>query len=102
MRFPLGMILPYLHYLSVGVGLFIASRLRTPRDHERAALLDSLARGFTDTMMARYPGKGWAVLLDDIVRALELSRSAPTVNSGAIRRAVVSALANRGIFPKAQ
>jgi hypothetical protein len=83
------------------IGLILARRLATPKDHERAALLATIAKAAVALVVSRNAGASWSQLLDLVVREIIEAAGVPTSNAGAIRRAAASALHEAGIRPGA-
>ncbi len=83
-------------------GGWLGTRIVTPKDHERAALVAVIASGAAALVVSMYPGKPWAELLELIVRQIEASAGLPTRNTTAIKQAAAKALAALGKPPVAR
>lgn len=91
-----GKLLPFLTplvlTLATGVGGWIMHRFTSPKDHDRAALLESIAAGAAALVVSLNPTADWATLLEQVVAAIKSASSVPTNNADAIQRAAASAL----------
>jgi hypothetical protein len=81
------------------VGTWLGTRIIRPRDHERAVILDTIARGAAAIVVSLNPGAKWADLLASVVNNIASSASVPTKSRDAIERAAASALAGLGKRP---
>ena len=84
---------------AVGIGAWIASRLKKPADHERAQMLATVAKGAAMLARASYPTATWSTVLNETVNQITASAAAPTLNKGAILRAAAAALGELGVKP---
>lgn len=84
---------------ALAVGSFILTRLRRPRDHERAALLSTIARGAAALVVSLNPTAAWPALLAQVVNQIASAAGVPTQNTAAIQRAASEALATLGKLP---
>lgn len=82
------------------VGTWIAHRFTKPKDHERAALLATIANGCAALVLTVFPNQPWPVLLGETIARIEEAAGLPTNNEGAIRRAAIEALMDRGVKPE--
>lgn len=83
------------------LGTWLGSRIIRPRDHERAAALDAIAKGAVALVVALNPSAKWADLLKLAVTAISSAAGLPTSNRDAIERAAAAALAAAGKRPDA-
>ena len=98
LRSILGYIRPFLTLGLEQLARYIASRLVTDRDFQRARLVSLIADQVVVEVMSRFPGKEWSVLLEEAIRILQTAvPSMPTKNLDVITRAVKTALVNRGV-----
>jgi hypothetical protein len=74
------------------LGGWLGTRIIQPRDHDRAAALDAIARGAAALMLSLNPQKKWAELLSLTVDAISRAAGLPTRNRDAIERAAAAAL----------
>jgi TPP-dependent indolepyruvate ferredoxin oxidoreductase alpha subunit len=82
--------------LATAVGAWLARKIVTPKDHERAALLDRIALGAASLVVSMYPGKPFAELLLMVVQRISTAAGVPTGNATAIENAAATALAQLG------
>jgi hypothetical protein len=80
-------------------GLWLGTRIIKPRDHERAAALDAIAKGATALVISLNPTAKWAELIKQIVSTISSSAGLPTANKDAIERAAAAALVAAGKAP---
>ncbi len=92
---------PLVGLLATGLGAWIGKRIITPKDHERAALLDTIAAGAASYIAGAYPGKPWAELVQLVIQRISTAAGLPTTNSTAIENAAALALARLGKGPGA-
>lgn len=83
---------PVAQSIALLVGAWLAHRIATPKDHERAELLSRIAEASAALVVATNPGKPWADLLQLVVREISSAAGVPTNNAQAIRRAAAAAL----------
>jgi hypothetical protein len=88
--------------IATGLGAWLWNRAITPKDHERAALLEKIATGAAALVVSLNPGKAWAALLELIVQQIASAPGVPTANQQAIQRAAADALTKIvGVAPNA-
>jgi|APFre7841882630_1041343.scaffolds.fasta_scaffold324599_1 hypothetical protein len=93
---------PLIGVLATLVGSWYAHRIVTPKDHERAALLETIARGAAALVVSLNPGKPWAALLELVIQQIMSAPGVPTANQQAIQRAAAEALTRvAGVAPNA-
>lgn len=90
-------ITPVIQSVAIIVGAWLAHRIVTPKDHERAELLSRIAGAATALVLANNPNQPWSVLLDLVVREITMAAGVPTKNAGAIKRAAAAALTSAGV-----
>lgn len=83
--------------LAVALGGWLGHRFNTPRDHERAAAISTIARDAAALVVSYNPKGDWATLLKAVVDAI--AASAGTTNRDAIERAAAAALTDLGKNP---
>ena len=81
------------------VGAWLGTRIIRPRDHERAAALDAIARGAVALVVSLNPTAKWGELLKLAVNAISTAAGVPTTNRDAIERAAAAALNALGRRP---
>jgi len=81
------------------LGTWIGTRIIRPRDHDRAAALDSIARGAAALVISLNPTAKWAELVKAVVQQIAAAAGVPTSNKDAIERAASAALAGLGKTP---
>lgn len=84
---------------AVIVGGLLVHVLKTPKDHERAALLAAIANEAAAWVAAHYPDKPWAELLEAVVQRIAAAAGLPTKNATAIENAAAAALTRLGRAP---
>jgi hypothetical protein len=99
----MGALLPFLKsiapYLASALGLAILGRLRTPRDHERAALLVTIADAVAASLASKYPTADWAVLLQQVESEISAALGGKGFPVVAIQREAIRALTAIGRAP---
>lgn len=88
-----------LNLVLLGVGLLAARVIRTPADHERAALLARIANDAAALVVSTSGGKPWSVQFQAVVKAITTAAGVPTSNAAAIERAAAAALLAQGAKP---
>ena len=78
--------------LMTAVWGFFRHRDNKPTDAERANLLKTLAEDAAAFVLAAFPGKSWADLINMIVQRLLASPGVPTRNTQAVEGAASAAL----------
>ena len=97
MHFDFGSILGV---IATVIGTWLGSRIITPKNHERAAALDAIARGAAALVISLAPaGAKWAELLKSVVQIISSAAGRPTTNVNAIERAAAAALISMGRGP---
>jgi len=81
------------------LGGWLGTRIIRPRDHERAAALDAIARGAAALVLSLNPGAKWADLFQLVVGQISQAAGVPTRNKDAIERAAAAALDGLGKRP---
>lgn len=84
-----------LNLLSPVIGLLLLKQVRTPKDHQRAALLAQLADDIAAVLIAERKGSGFADLLRFIVA--QLREHGVTANDDVLNRVAKAALARAGV-----
>ena len=93
---------PIVMSIAAIIATFYAHRFVTPKDHERAQLLETIARGAAALVVSLNPGKAWAALLELVIQQIVSTPSVPTANHQAIQRAAAEALTRvAGVAPNA-
>jgi hypothetical protein len=85
---------------TLAIGGVIAHALHTPKDLERAQLLQQIAGDAAAYVVSTNPAAPWALMLADVVRKISTAAGLPTSNSAAIERAAAGALVSLGVKPK--
>lgn len=93
---------PVMGILSLVIGGWFAKKVVTPKDHERAVLLNTIAKGAVSIIVAAFPKADWAKLLELSVDAISRAAGVPTQNTEAINRAAAAALTEMGKNPNAK
>jgi uncharacterized protein with beta-barrel porin domain len=78
--------------VATALAAWYAQRIVTPKDHERASLLEKIATGAAALVVSLNPGKAWAAMLELIVQQIASAPGVPTNNQQAIQRAAAEAL----------
>lgn len=86
-------------FAALALGGWIAKRIKTPTDAERAALLSRMAEDAAALLVSTKRTASWAVLLQELVRTLSTAAGIPTRNAGALERAAAAALIKAGAKP---
>jgi hypothetical protein len=81
------------------LGGLIHKAIVTPKDHERAALLATIAQDSASFIVAMNPNKSWDDLLKDVVNRISAAAGLPTSNATAIQNAAAGALTALGKAP---
>lgn len=76
--------------ITIGLGL-LHQAIKTPKDHERAALLTRLADDAAAVCLSVAPDAPWAQLVAEIVARLKAA-GAPTSNDTVLQKAATAAL----------
>jgi len=84
---------PVVGLIATGVGAWLVRQLKKPSDLERAHLLEKIATDAAALIVAMYPGKPWAELLQLVIQQISTAAGLSTRNAQAIQRAAASALA---------
>lgn len=84
---------PLVGLVATGVGAWIARKLKTPTDLDRAHLLEKIATDAAALVVAMYPGRSWSELLQLVIQQVSTAAGLSTRNANAIQRAAASALA---------
>lgn len=84
---------------ATAVGTWLSTRIVKPKDHERAGLLDRIARGAVSLVVLNNPNLPAAKLLEMAVNQIALS--AGTSSRSAMERAAAAALTDLGKNPGA-
>mgnify|MGYP003385978914 CR=1 FL=1 len=92
---------PVVGLVATLVGSFFAHRITKPSDADRASLLAQLAHDAAAAVVAIYPNKPWADLLQMVVQRISEGAGVPTKNAAAIEKAAAGALAAHGKLPGA-
>jgi hypothetical protein len=74
----------------VVVGWLGTNVIKKPKDHERAATIEVIARAAAAQLVAEFPDKPWATLIEEIIAAI--GDQIPTTNRVVARRAAAEAL----------
>lgn len=74
----------------------IAHAVKTPKDHERAALLATLAEAAAAVVVNLMPNAKWTDLLQAVIQRLSGAASVPTKNQQVISAAATAALVKLG------
>ncbi len=90
---------PAIELVATAVGAWLLHRLRKPSDHQRAELLALIAKESAAFLVAMYPSKPWAELLQLLVQRIAAAAGLPTKNAQAIENAAASALRELGKSP---
>lgn len=85
--------------VAVGIGGWIASRIRKPSDLDRALLLSAIAQDAAGLVLANNPKLSWVGLLEATIRQIAQVAGLPTKNAAAIQRAAAGALVKVGAVP---
>lgn len=78
------------------VGAWLAHRITTPKDHDRALLLERIALGAAALVVSLNPKADWATLLEETIKQIVTAAGLPTQNGDAIHRAAAAALTSLG------
>lgn len=84
---------------ATAVGTWLGHRIIQPRDHERAAALEAIAKGAAALVLSLNPTAKWAELLRMVVDQIASAAGLPTRNRDAIERAAAAALIGLGKDP---
>lgn len=78
---------------------WIASRLKTGRDRDRAILIQVIATGVVAELIAEKPNLSWIRFVEEVVRRLgaAIPESAATENESVLWRAAYAAIAAAGV-----
>lgn len=87
-----------LNLLSPVIGLLLLKQIRTPRDHQRAALLAQLASDIADVLILERKGATFADLLKWLVA--QLREHGVTQNDEVLNRVAKAALKRAGVEPR--
>lgn len=85
--------------VTLGLAGLIAQRIRSPKDHERAAALDAIAQGAAALVVSLNPKAEWAALLEATVTQVLSVAGLPTDSNPAVQRAASAALTRLGKNP---
>ena len=96
-----GWILPAIGIVTA-VWAFFQHRSTKPTDAERADLLRTLAEDAAAVIVALYPTKPWAELVNMVVQRLLAMPGVPTKNTSALEGAAATALTVLGKAPGAK
>ena len=77
---------------AVGLGGWIATRIKKPSDKDRAEHLSLIAAEAAALVVSLYPNASWSDLLARVVAQIADAAGVPTGNSQAIQRAATAAL----------
>lgn len=78
------------------VGGIITHSIKTPKDHERAKLLTTLAESAAAVVVNLMPNADWTTLLKSVVARLAAESTLPTKNTVKLENAAVTALVKLG------
>lgn len=96
---------PVLLLVATAVGSWLASKIAAAADHakalDRAQLLSHIATDCAALVASLFPGKPWATLLEETVKAITRAAGVPTQNVVAIQNAAAGALMRLGKSPQA-
>jgi hypothetical protein len=85
--------------IAVGIGGWIASRIKKPTDLDRAKLLAEIARDSAALVVTLNPTADWGTIVKQTVDAILNAAGLPTRNLGAVERAAAAALLALGRKP---
>jgi len=89
----------WLSLAALVIGTFFGRRIVQPRDHERAQLLNDIARAAAALAVSMNPNASWALLLQNVINQVATAAGVPTKNAAAIQRAAALALTDMGVKP---
>lgn len=92
---------PAIELLATAVGGWLLHRISKPSDRARAELLALIAKDSVAFILAMYPNKPWAELLQLAVQRIAAAAGLPTKNQQAIENAAIAALRDHGVIPAA-
>lgn len=96
MHFDFNSLFPILMTVIVPVlGGLINHSIKTPKDHERASLLGTLAGDIVAIVIAESKGASWATMLQQVVN--QLRTYGITANEGVLVKVATAALLRAGI-----
>jgi hypothetical protein len=75
--------------------------IKTPKDHEKASLIATLADDAAAVVLALNPNAPWAQLVKDVVNKLKGAATTPTANNLTLETAATAALVRLGKTPQA-
>jgi cytochrome bd-type quinol oxidase subunit 1 len=78
---------------------WVGHTVKTPKDHERAALLATLANDAAALIVALNPTAEWSHLVQQVVQRLASASTVPTANTQTIEAAAKAALVRLGKLP---
>jgi len=84
------------------IGGWLGHRITKPKDADKAATLDRIARGAVAIIVAAFPKADWTKLLELAVDAISKAAGVPTTNKAAIERSAAAALTEVGKNPNAK
>lgn len=102
MTIPTNLLQQILETAAIVVGGLLVHAIRTPKDHDRAALLAEIANAAAAWVVAHNPGKPWAEILEAVVQRIAAAAGLPTRNATAIENAAALALTRMGVQPGAR
>lgn len=82
--------------------VFINHAVRTPKDHERASLIATLADDAAALVLSLNPNASWVQLVRDVVNRLKGIASTPTANNLTLETAATAALIRLGKKPESR
>lgn len=99
MTLPANLLQQLLEAAAVVVGGLLVHAIKTPKAHERAAVLSAIANEAAAWIVAHYPDKPWAELLEAVVQRIATAAGLSTRNATAIENAAAAALTRLGKAP---
>lgn len=90
---------PVVGLIATIVGGFLGTRMVTPKDHERGALLSRIAEESAALVVSLNPTAPWADLLQNLIQRISAASGLPTSNTQAIENAAAAALVKLGKTP---
>lgn len=88
--------------LTLAVASWIGHRVTSAKDHERAALLSTIANDAAALAVSKFPASPWSVLFQETVAQISDASGLPTGNADAINRAAAGALKAAGVAAPAK
>lgn len=93
---------PVVSLVAIAIGSWFGHRITSPKDHERAALLSTIAQDAAAFIVALNPTAPWDQLLKDLIARISAAAGLPTSNLTAIENAAAAALTKLGKSPTAK